>query len=339
MRGAVMQRPNQASCPLVRRKRRAPDNALARKKDKSFGINCGQRVKYSFRNTAVRFSHDGSKPMLIALDTATEWCSVGLASTDLTDMLIVSRRIGTGHSAYLLPMLDDLLRQRQTPVSAISTIVVTVGPGSFTGLRIACGVAHGLALSQNLPVIPLSTLEVIAQRFKGQSHPTVVCLDARMDELYCAVFDAKGVRLVADFVGKPDEVSARVVTLLDTKPFNAAGNGWALATTKKCLMFSLVNQLDEQAYPQASDMLYLGAKQLSLDPATDTGLTVDLVSNPVARPMMSSDKNGARNQRWLAQNALPIYIRNDIALDIAAQRQLRWVNEQSRLQDTQAAGQ
>ena len=251
--------------------------------------------------------------MLIALDTATEWCSVGLASTDISDMLTISRRISTGHSAYLLPMLDQLLQQRQMLVSDITAIVVTVGPGSFTGLRIACGVAHGLALGQNLPVVPLSTLEVIAQRYKSQSLPTVVCVDARMDELYCAIFDANNVRLSADFVSKPDEASTRVITLLDGNPFNAAGNGWALAATKKTLMFSLVDQLDEKAYPQAGDMLCLGVQQLNLDKILD--------------------KNGLRRQRWLAQDALPIYIRNDVALDMAAQRRLRYVNEQSKLQE------
>ena len=250
--------------------------------------------------------------MLIALDTATEWCSVGLALTDLKDILVISRRIGTGHSAFVLPMLDQLLQQRSTPMTAITGIVVTVGPGSFTGLRIACGVAHGLALSQNLPVVPLSTLEVIGQRFKGQLRPTVVCLDARMDELYCAVFDANSVRLIDDFVAKPSEVSARVISLLDANRFNAAGNGWALATTQGTAMFKQVDQLDDYAYPQAADMLHLGANKLLAHP--------------------SFDNDGARNTLWLAEDALPAYVRNNVALDMAAQRQLRLTNDQLKQQ-------
>ena len=251
--------------------------------------------------------------MLIALDTATEWCTAGLSSTDLKNMLTVSRRVGTGHSAYLLPMLDGLIQQRATTMSAITGIVVTVGPGSFTGLRIACGVAHGLALSQNLPVVPLSTLEVIAQRFKGHAVPTVVCLDARMDELYCGVFDADGVRLMDDFVAKPGDVNARVLSLLNSSWFNAVGNGWALAATQNTAMFKLVDRCEKDAYPLAADMLNLGAKQLRL------------------RSGYAND--GVRNARWSAEDALPVYIRNNVALDMAAQRQLRFANDQIKLQE------
>ena len=255
--------------------------------------------------------------MLIALDTATEWCSVGVASTDLSDMLIVSRKVGCGHSAYLVPMLDDLLLQRKMSFSAVTGIVITVGPGSFTGLRIACGVAHGLALNQNLPIVALSTLEVIAQRYSAQTLPTVVCLDARMGELYCAVFDSDGFRLVEDFVARPDAVSARVIAELGTNRFNAAGNGWAIVTTQKTAMFQAINQRDEYAYPQAADLLRLGALQLVTENRSDG----------------NSVQSGARNNRWLAKDALPLYVRNDVALDLAAQRQLRDANDQSKSQN------
>ena len=261
--------------------------------------------------------------MLIALDTSTHWCSAGLAPLDLGEALTISRYLGTGHSAHLLMMLDELMRQRSTPMAAIDAIVVTVGPGSFTGLRIACGVAHGLALSRNLPVVPLSTLEVIAQRFVGQQHPIVgqqhpivVCLDARMDELYCAVFDPTGLRLCDDFVAAPEQASTRVLELLDeysppsSCAFHGAGNGWALDATRKTPMFAFVKQCDEQAYPQPADMLRLGA-----------------------------DRLGALGRdQWIsfaAENALPVYIRNDVALDMAAQRQLRVANDQLKRSQTQ----
>ena len=262
--------------------------------------------------------------MLIALDTSTAWCSAGISAADIAGVnqpiQTISRYLGTGHSAHLLTMIDELLGQRDTPFSAITSIVVTVGPGSFTGLRIACGVAQGLALGSDLSIVPLSTLEVIAQRFVGQNCPIVVCLDARMDELYCAVFNASGLRLCEDFVAGPVQVSTQVIALLEaqlpdaltvhsTIKFNAVGNGWALHATQQTAMYGLINLCDDQAYPKPADMLQLGMRQLA-------GLDGHRGTN--------------QSQRFAAENAIPAYVRNQVALDMAQQRQLREANEQVR---------
>ena len=121
---------------------------------------------------------------LLALDTSTEYCSVALwrdGEVDARDALA-----GQRHSELLLPMVDELLRRHGVRVKDLDGIAFGQGPGSFTGLRIACGVTQGLASGASLPVVGVSTLLALAQA--AQSGRAVCCLDARMGEIYHAAF-------------------------------------------------------------------------------------------------------------------------------------------------------
>jgi tRNA threonylcarbamoyladenosine biosynthesis protein TsaB len=139
-------------------------------------------------------------PTVIALDTATEYCSVAIARGDE----VVARELeaGQSHSRHLLPLLQQLLDEQRLALRDVAAIAFGAGPGSFTGLRIACGVAQGLAYGLDLPVVPVGNLEalaVVALEHSPQSRRIGVALDARMHEAYWAVYEVaeEGLRELA----------------------------------------------------------------------------------------------------------------------------------------------
>lgn len=125
---------------------------------------------------------------ILALDASTEYCSVALWRDGETEAL--GERAGQRHSELLLPMADRLLARHGLRVKALDGIAFGQGPGSFTGLRIACGLAQGLAFGAGLPVVGVGTLAAMAVAC-GAAH--VVCaLDARMGEVYLAAYSRTG---------------------------------------------------------------------------------------------------------------------------------------------------
>lgn len=123
-----------------------------------------------------------------ALETSTEWCSVALSIDG--EIVATERRAGHRHSELALPMLQALLEKTKLNTGMLDAIAFGAGPGSFTGLRIACGLAQGLALPRGLPVIGVPTLEALAEEC-GAAR-VVACLDARMHEVYYAAFERQG---------------------------------------------------------------------------------------------------------------------------------------------------
>jgi tRNA threonylcarbamoyladenosine biosynthesis protein TsaB len=128
-------------------------------------------------------------PCLLALDTATETCSVALLKDGA--VTVRSELVGQRHSERALPMVDGLLRDTRTTLSDLDVIAFGAGPGSFTGLRIACGLAQGLAWGAGKQVIAVGNLMALAARVFAQADDCrrVLCaFDARMHEAYCAVY-------------------------------------------------------------------------------------------------------------------------------------------------------
>jgi len=127
---------------------------------------------------------------LLALDTATEACSVAL----LHDGKVASHYevIPRLHAQRLLPMVQALLGEAGVALSAVDAIAYGRGPGAFTGVRIAIGVVQGLAFALQRPVLPVSTLATIAQRAWREQGATQIAaaIDARMDEVYWGWFGA-----------------------------------------------------------------------------------------------------------------------------------------------------
>jgi tRNA threonylcarbamoyladenosine biosynthesis protein TsaB len=247
--------------------------------------------------------------MFIAIDTSGDWCSVAVGSTinqtSNSHINFAAEKLGQGHSRRVVALLDELLTQGQQQLNDVQAIVFANGPGSFTGLRIACGVAQGLAFGQNKPLVQISTLEVLAQRFASdrpavyKDAATLVLFDARMGELYGQVFSSELVAVTEPFVLKP-ELIGNQLTKLNIDRFYAVGNAWGLNLPALSLLASRVIELDSAAFPRADWLLKLGEQYFA------NGKTVT------------------------AAQAAPLYVRDNVALDSQEQRLLREKNQLAR---------
>jgi len=130
-------------------------------------------------------------PSLLAIDTATDVCSTAFWRNGQ----VLARAVppGPGHSALLLTEIDALLREAGCALRDCDAIAFGAGPGAFTGLRVACGVAQGLAWGLGCPVVPVGNLLAMATAAHLASRPADArrigaVLDARMDEVYCACY-------------------------------------------------------------------------------------------------------------------------------------------------------
>lgn len=129
-------------------------------------------------------------PIMLGLDASTGVCSVALLQGDA----VISRMHGEGlgHSATLLALADELLAEAGVSRTALDAIVCTRGPGAFTGVRITVGVAQGLAMGLERPVIPFSSLQVVAESALSRSDAgltgILVLQDARMHEVYGGLY-------------------------------------------------------------------------------------------------------------------------------------------------------
>lgn len=122
---------------------------------------------------------------ILALDTSTEYCSVAV----LLDSEILDQEVFAGqrHSELILPMVKRALGEAGLALVQLDGIAFGAGPGSFTGLRIACGITQGLAFGADLPVVGICTLEALAQ--EAGENRVIAALDARMKEIYHAAYE------------------------------------------------------------------------------------------------------------------------------------------------------
>ena len=176
-----------------------------------------------------------------------------------------------GHAEQVLAMVESVLAEAGVSLAMLDGIAASVGPGSFTGVRISVAVAQGLAFGANLLVAPVTTLEALASQVMrdGAAH-ALACLDARMGEVYWGCFTADPTRgLLASNdpqVGPPDSV-----VLPGPGMYRGIGRGFAAYPALAALPGLLVDAVDSQALPNAREFARLGALRLAsregLDPA------------------------------------------------------------------------
>jgi tRNA threonylcarbamoyladenosine biosynthesis protein TsaB len=195
---------------------------------------------------------------LLALDTATERCSVAAR----IDGRWIERSIDTprGHAELVLTMVDEVLKEGGVHLADLAGIAYGRGPGAFTGVRIAIGVVQGLAFGAQLPTAGVSNLAAVAQQVAEQGRRILVCMDARMNEVYWGYFerDADGlVRARGDERLTPPEAVERPrhVDVVDVLAGSAASAYPQLATR-----FQDVAQVP--ALPRAREVLVLGEREL-----------------------------------------------------------------------------
>lgn len=192
---------------------------------------------------------------ILAVDTATEACSVAL----LCDGEIISRFAISPreHTQKVLPMVEEVLSQAGITLNQLDALAFGRGPGSFTGVRIGVGIAQGLALGADLPMIGVSSLMALAEgvyRITGYTQ-VLAAIDARMTEVYCAQYqrDAGGEWLgeQTEAVMTPDLFKEKISQL--TGQWSYAGTGWQAYPQLHESGIALVNSTVE--LPTAQDML------------------------------------------------------------------------------------
>ncbi len=148
---------------------------------------------------------------LLALDTSTELCSAALWLDGALTAREATRQ--RGHGELILPMIDELLLEAGIGLAQLDAIAFGRGPGAFTGVRLAAGVAQGLGFAAQLPLLPISDLRALAAQalpLAGTCGHVLVCQDARMNEIYWGCFEQVGqdvCMLGAEAVGAPSAVS------------------------------------------------------------------------------------------------------------------------------------
>jgi tRNA threonylcarbamoyladenosine biosynthesis protein TsaB len=199
--------------------------------------------------------------VLLALDTSTEYCSVALlrsdapsAASEPTSPRVFTRHEKTGavSSTRVLPAVRELFDEAGLALAQCHAVAFGAGPGSFTGLRTATGVAQGLAFGLNLPVVPISTLLACAERARLHDPSTarvLAVLDARMDEVYWADY-AWDERSGDWSVVTPPSLGAPDALVAPDAPFTLAGNA-AQAFGARLAVAECAAVIDHEALPHA----------------------------------------------------------------------------------------
>jgi tRNA threonylcarbamoyladenosine biosynthesis protein TsaB len=187
---------------------------------------------------------------ILALDCSTELCAVALGNG--VSWHEQSEVAGQRHSELLLPMVRTVLTDCGVKLEELDGIAFGAGPGSFTGLRIACGVAQGLAMGISLPVVGVSTLEALAQTRRDQAggDRIIAAMDARMREVYVGAYERE--------MGGWREVIAPVAAAPDAAPvpegkgWIAVGGGFAVYPSLREIYGAAISECDVSVVPSAT---------------------------------------------------------------------------------------
>ncbi len=147
--------------------------------------------------------------VILALDTATNAAAAGIISDGA---LLCEHTLNNGktHSVNLLPMLDVMLKETGITYKDIDVFACGVGPGSFTGIRIGAATVKAFGQSLSKKLLPLSSLQILAENIKSYQGARVAVMYARADELFCAAYGALDEEIIAPCVFTVEELAARL---------------------------------------------------------------------------------------------------------------------------------
>jgi len=211
---------------------------------------------------------------ILAVDTSTEACSVALQIGNETIAQYADEP--RSHSRLLMPMVQQVLAEAQIKVNQLDAIGVSIGPGSFTGLRIGFAAVQGMAYGADIPVTPVSTLELIAATFRRQQNiqagDVITLLDARMSEFNLGRYrldkNNQIVALEADQLVSTEQALELIKANQPSAIIGDAGNLFESAPQHA--------ELFTPIYPNAIDLLPMAKQQLDQGSAVNIE-SVDLV--------------------------------------------------------------
>lgn len=190
--------------------------------------------------------------LVLALDTAgaaTQSCLLDAGADRV--LAEASRAMASGHAEALLPMIEDVLAKAGRDYADIARIAVTVGPGSFTGVRIALSAARAMGLALEKPVIGVSTLEALGAEGGDGRDPVIAAIDARRDEIYAQIFAADGTAMTSPMVA----AAGIVADLAPAGPVRVIGSGAPTLAAERALF----RQVGAAAVPAIATIARLAA--------------------------------------------------------------------------------
>lgn len=199
---------------------------------------------------------------ILAIDTALDACSAAVIDTSGDRVLAFeSREIGRGHAELLLPIVDGVMKAAAVKFGTIDRFAVTVGPGSFTGLRVGLSAARGFALVTKKPVVGISTLAAFTAPLitQDQAVPVVAAIDAKHGNLYMQMVGAGGRTLVTARAASLRE-AVRAVAL---GPVRIVGTGAAILAAHWPMRAPAPVLVDQRVAP---DIIWIARIGAAADP-------------------------------------------------------------------------
>jgi tRNA threonylcarbamoyl adenosine modification protein YeaZ len=195
---------------------------------------------------------------ILAFDTAADRCDACVFDSGTDEVLGASHlALGKGHAEFLLDIIGNALEKARTGYPELEAVAVTVGPGSFTGVRVGVSAARGFALALDIPAIGITTLEGIAAHAAAAEpeKPVLAVIDARRGEVYAQFFDPRGTPESEAFLSRPDRMAAMV----GTSEIALAGSGAGLIAQAAGRQISVVHSL---ASPGVQTLARLAARKV-----------------------------------------------------------------------------
>jgi tRNA threonylcarbamoyladenosine biosynthesis protein TsaB len=202
--------------------------------------------------------------LILAIDTALDACAAAVLDSDAGQLIArESQPMKRGHAEALMPLIARVVKEAGIGFDALDRIAVTVGPGSFTGLRVGLSAARGIALAAAKPVVGLTTLTAYAAAVVSEDgqHPIIAAIDARHDHVYFQVVSGNGGSLIRPRVAPVEEA-------LEAARFGApllVGNAAGILAERWPAGVPQPVQVDPQPAPDIAWVAWLGA---AVDPDT-----------------------------------------------------------------------
>ena len=189
---------------------------------------------------------------LLGIETSSDIGSVALKVGEEVDQRLINTP--KEQTLVILPLIEEMLIERNMSISDLDAIAFGVGPGSFTGIRVATALAQGLGYSASLPLLPVSSLATLAQGYKKyvSEYKALVCVDAKMNEIFWGIYNInQGVAfpLIDEKLSRPKDIF-----VLDDSSYICIGNAFKIYDDLLLDITSKADRIFPDSRPYAKDL-------------------------------------------------------------------------------------